>query len=79
MRAVRHQLRVLASQVLVVEDLALFTGDEARLALHTRDQAAAVSGHGEARERPELGGLSVGRHLGGALEADDRCGIRVRF
>lgn len=69
----RHQLWVFTGQVLVVEDLAFFAGNQTRLALDTGDQSVAVSRHREPGEWPELGSLGVGRNLGGAFEANDRC------
>lgn len=74
MRTVRNQFRILACQVLVVKHFALFAGDQSRLALDTSDETVAITRHGEAGERPELGGLRVGRHFSRAFEADDRCG-----
>lgn len=77
--AVRYKLGVFTGEVLVIEHLALFTGDEAGLALYASDQAVAVAGHGETGEGPELGGLRVGGHFRRALEADDRFWITERL
>ena len=69
--AVWHQFRFLAREAVVVEDLAVSAADEARMSLHAGDQTVAVSGNWESWERPEFGGLGVGRHFGWAFEADD--------
>lgn len=66
----RHKFGFLAGQGALVEHLSVAAGDQARETVDAGDQAAAIAGHRETREGPELGGHGVARDLRGALETD---------
>lgn len=73
--AVRHELWILAREIVVVENFSFSACDETRLSLYAGDKTMAVSGNWESRERPEFGSLGVRRDFGWAFESDDSCKI----
>jgi len=62
---------VLASQRGFVEHFAFFTRDKSGVAVDTGDEAATISGDGEAGIGEKFGGDRMSWHVVGALETND--------
>lgn len=62
---------LLAGQSVLIENLVFAAADQTGMSLDAGNEAVAIAGDGEARERPEGGLATLGGHGGGALETDD--------